>query len=205
MESLPRLFAEDYVQEILMTGEMSCKNIRYGQKYWKRTKHVFLTILEMLKRALTLATNDNERQFLGGVVSEMGRNLGKYLDNFEHLLGGISDDILMYAPTDTLADNYITLWREIKRNSFVRMMATDLVPLWHVLELRAYLTRQPQYKSSPLTNFILYTDLPIEAMVNFYKSVIDSHAPNITAAEEHELFQLTNEANDLDFKFYIST
>ncbi|CAG2116312.1 unnamed protein product [Medioppia subpectinata] len=157
----------------------------------------------MLKRALTVATNDYERQFLNDVVLGMGRKLGKYLDDFEHLLGGISDDILMYAPTNTLADNHIAYWREIKRSSLVRMMATDLVPAWHLIQLREYLKRQPQYKPSPLSNFIQYMDLPVVEMFNFYKSVIDSHAHNITAAEEHELFQLTHEMNDLDLKFHI--
>ncbi|CAG2102274.1 unnamed protein product [Medioppia subpectinata] len=204
MESLPKLFVEDYVQEILMTGEMSAENIRYGQKYWKRTKHVMLTArLEMLKYALSVATNDNERQFLNRVVLGMGRKLGKYLDNFEHLLGGIGDDILIHAPTNTLVENHLVLWREMKRGSFVRMMATDLVPAWHFIQLREYLKRQPQYKPSPLSNFIFYMDFPVEAMFNFYKSVIDSHATNITAAEELELFQLGNEMNQLDLKFHI--
>ncbi|CAG2112355.1 unnamed protein product, partial [Medioppia subpectinata] len=203
MDSLPQLFVEDYVQEILMTGEMSAENIRYGQKYWKRTKHVMLTRLEMLKRALTVATNDNERQFLDRVVLGMGKKLGKYLDNFEYLLGGISDDILMHAPTDTLIKNHLVLWREMRRGSFVRMMATDLVPLWHILQLRKYLTRQPRYSLSPLANYLLYTDFNIVGVFNFYKSVIDSHAANMTAAEELELFQLTNEMNELDLKFHI--
>ncbi|CAG2110137.1 unnamed protein product, partial [Medioppia subpectinata] len=203
MDSLPKLFVEDYVQEILMTGEMSAENIRYGQKYWKRTKHVMLTRLEMLKRALTLATNDNERQFLSGVVLGMEQKLNKYLDKFEHLLGGIDDDILMYAPTDTLIDNHLVLWREMLRGSFVRMMAADLVPLWHILQIQEYLKRQPEYKPSPLSNFIQYTDFNIEGVFNFYKSVIDSHAANITAAEELELFQLIREMDDLDFRFHI--
>ncbi|CAG2123049.1 unnamed protein product, partial [Medioppia subpectinata] len=154
MESLPRLFVEDYVQEILMTGEMSAENIRYGQKYWKRTKHVMLTRFEMLKRALTVTTNDDERHYLSLVVLGLGRKLNKYLDNFQHLLGGIEDDILIYAPTDTLIDNHLVFWREMKRDSFVRMMATDLVPAWHILQLREYLKRQPQYKPSPLSDFI---------------------------------------------------
>ncbi|CAG2110138.1 unnamed protein product, partial [Medioppia subpectinata] len=203
MDSLPKLFVEDYVQEILMTGEMNAENIRYGQKYWKRTKHVMLTRLEMLKRALSVTTNDYERQFLGPVVLGMGKKLGKYLDNFEQLLGGISDDILMHAPTDTLINNHLVMWREMRRGSFVRMMATDLVPLWHILQIQEYLKRQPQYKPSPLSNFIQYMDFNIEGVFNFYKSVIDSHATNMTAADELDLFQLIREMNDLDLKFHI--
>ncbi|CAG2115200.1 unnamed protein product [Medioppia subpectinata] len=203
-DSMAKMFATDYVQKILMTGEMSDENIRYAKVYWKRSKELALVAIELLKRAYSVATNEGDRKIVDQWVKTVPEELAAYYQRFEQKLGGIGSDVKIQAIDETMIDYTLMHNREMKRGSFVRMMVTQLVGNWHVLRVHQYLKRQPLYRPNPMVTYFLFTEFPIETYVSLLKNMIDSNGGQISPPEELELIQLAKETMDLDMKIHLN-
>ncbi|CAG2115282.1 unnamed protein product [Medioppia subpectinata] len=185
-----------------MTGEMTDDNKRRGRSFWKRNKELIPTIgcVEMLKQAKPLVTDAKECQTLDQIVNNLNSRKKPFLDNLKQLVGGPGDDLRMHALTKPTLDRQKLMYREMSRGNLVRMVLTDLVPVWRTLEIRKYLRNHPKYRPSPLSDYLTHKDFDLQPMFTFYKYIIDSRSPNIKDPEENELFELTRELIDVDLK-----
>ncbi|CAG2110337.1 unnamed protein product [Medioppia subpectinata] len=203
-DSMAKRFTTDYVQKTLMMGEMSDENIKIGQGFWKSRKVMDRLRIELIRKCQSVATDDNTRKLLDGLAGSLVPKMRRFYSKFEQQLGGVGDDVKHRAMDDTLIDYQHMVLREMKRGSIVRMMLLKMLPSWRTLQLRAYLKSQPLYRPTPLSDNLLFMDFDLSTNVNIYKTIIESNAANITAAEERELIQLVNEENELNEKVYLS-
>ncbi|CAG2109738.1 unnamed protein product, partial [Medioppia subpectinata] len=201
VDYMATMFTKDYVQKILMTGEMSDQNMRFGWIFAKRTKAIYRARIELVRLCLTLARDDKTRQLLKAMDSVFASKGALFYQNFEQQLGAVGGDVKGRAMDKTDIGYHLMIYREMKRGSLVRMILLNMVPDWRALHVWEYLKSQPQYRPSPLSDKLLQLDLDVKESVNTYKTIIDLNAKNITAAEEQELIQLAKEANELHCKF----
>ncbi|CAG2105178.1 unnamed protein product, partial [Medioppia subpectinata] len=200
--SLAKLFASDYVQKIVMMADMSKQfTMRLGRIFWWRIKKLFQTRVEMLKGAQTLVTIDTDCKYLEQITNRLINESQIVLATNKQILGDINDVIQETALSEITLDYQLLVYREMRRRSLIRMLVTDLVPVWRILQLREYVKRQPQYRPSALSRFLLYSDIELDTLFKFYKKMIDSLLPNITPTEMQELIQLIKESIDIDLKF----
>ncbi|CAG2106501.1 unnamed protein product [Medioppia subpectinata] len=204
-ESMAKMLATDYVQKILMTGEMSDENIRYAQKNWKRSKDIVpKSTLDMMRRAYSLAVTETDRKILEPFVTTIAADLDKYYDRFERQLGGIGDD-LKAQPMDAITVDYTIMhYQELKRGSILRMILTQMVGIWLIDKLHEYLKHEPRYRPNPLATNLLFLDFDPNAITTGFKSVIDRNGGHISAAEELELIQFAKELIDMEIKFHLN-
>ncbi|CAG2111101.1 unnamed protein product [Medioppia subpectinata] len=202
--SMAKRFTTDYVQKTLMMGEMTNENIKIGQGFWKSRKVMDRIRIELIRKCQSVATDDNTRKLLEGLAGSLVPKMRQFYPKFEQQLGGVGDDVRHRAMDDTLIDYQHMVLREMKRGSIVRMMVLKMLPSWRTLQLRAYLKSQPLYRPTPLSDNLLFMDLDLSSYVNIYKTIIESNAVNITAAEERELIQLAKEENELNEKVYLN-
>ncbi|CAG2106961.1 unnamed protein product [Medioppia subpectinata] len=187
-ESMAKMFTTDYVQKILMTGEMSDENIRYAKIQWKASKDSYS---ELMKRAYSLAVTETDRKSLD--VKAMNDKMTKYYDRFENELGGIAPELTARPMNGSAVDNVLTYYRELKRGSLLRILVIKLVANYVVYEIHEYLKRQPQYRPNVLANNMLFTDFDIKRALTVAKAMIDCNGAHISLAEGLELIQLAHD------------
>jgi len=201
---LQRLFASPYVQNGILTGEMTPENKRFCRSFWKKNKEVIPTRVEMLKQAQTLLTAEPECETLDKIVNGILASRKPFLDNIKgQCMADQADDIRLNALNKVALEYHLFVYREMKRGDLVRMILTDFVPIWHIMELRTYVKRHPKYRSTPLAQSLLYMDFDLQPMFDFYKHIIDSRTANLPEPEKQELIDLTKESTEINIRYIL--
>ncbi|CAG2100056.1 unnamed protein product [Medioppia subpectinata] len=204
-ESVDNFMATDYVQNILMTGEMTEYNIQYAKIHWKRSKDIIGGERLVDKKAYSLSPTEYDNQTMAELCRVLPVVIAQYYDGFEQLLGGIGPEITSLAMDESMIDYNIMFYTEMKHGSFVRLIASQLVSVWFIDEMYEYLKLQSQYAPTPLSNYLLYLDFDNKALLTVLRSLIDPKAGDISAEEETQLIQLVKEVNDVEINRITTT
>ena len=180
----------EFVQKVLMTGDLSGKHRTSIYQAYKNTVDVDQLTKSLIDETLKLTALTQEEKDFYSLMKSHNSDMVKFLAELKAMVGPVPDDVLS-GPLNPAVQEYIKqVYIGVKEGSLIKCLVSSLAQLSGLVSLYNYLEGCPLYRENDLAKLLTFKSMGLEQALVAVKGFIDSRAKQVDPQLEAQLVAL---------------
>ena len=180
----------EFVQNVLMTGELSGKHLALVHKAYKRNLDIEQVFKSYFEETLKLSGHtQQEKDFYVSLISHQNSMVNFFADLTE-AVGPVPKDVLS-GPINPGVEEYMKrYYTGVNEGSVIKCLVSNMAALYGLVSLHNYLEGCPLYRENALAKLLTFKSMGLEQALVAVKGFVDSRAKEVDPKLEAQLVAL---------------